>query len=502
MAVTTQMRTDVSQLYVALFGRAPDAEGLAFWAGLRDSGQTVAQLADTMFGTSPARAYFPSFLTNQEIISSFYFNVLGRQADAGGLAFWTAKLNAAGATPGSVIAEMIGVIANYTGSDPAGAASAALFNNRSAAAQFYSEHNGSLEHSTTVLAGVTSAQSTVAAAQTLVVASGAKGTIDAAGFTEVSLGAVSGDLTLAHVGAGTSLVVTHSVSDSELLPSGDIGPVWTVNWQLADATGSNDSLAITLKSADTVVAGFLTVAGIEHLTVTSVDTDANAHYNAVYLKETSLLSLTVAGNAQTEFDWDMVVDTFDATGLPGGAYVVARSGWWGPGALIGGAGSDTLYSAGTSEYTIDGGAGDDWLLSSGGNIAMTGGTGADYFRPGDNSHRDRFSTITDFTKGTASAPGDTIDLIALAGWLDPVWTASKLVVGGSPSFNACLDAATAATNITFSQHVARWFQYAGDTYIVVDNSSAATFQDGVDQFVKLTGLIELNTLTWANGELH
>ena len=28
MAITAQMRTEISQLYVALFGRAPDGEGL------------------------------------------------------------------------------------------------------------------------------------------------------------------------------------------------------------------------------------------------------------------------------------------------------------------------------------------------------------------------------------------------------------------------------------------------------------------------------------------
>jgi hypothetical protein len=168
MTITVAMRTQVSQLYVALFGRAPDAEGLAFWVGKLNAGESMTQVANDMFGTDPARAYYPGFLTNQEIIASFYVNVLGRPADAEGLAFWTAKLNAAGATPGSVINEMVAVVANYVtngGSDPAGLVSAALFNNKVAVAQYYGEHNGNIADATVVLATVTSDTATVTAAE-------------------------------------------------------------------------------------------------------------------------------------------------------------------------------------------------------------------------------------------------------------------------------------------------------------------------------------------------
>lgn len=165
MTITVQMRTEVSQLYVALFGRAPDGEGLGFWVGLRDQGQSLAQIANTMYATSPARAIYPSFLTNQEIISSFYQNVLGRTADADGLAFWTAKLGTAGATPGSVISDMINTVANYTGTDAAGKASAALFNNRVTVAQYYGEKNGNVAGATTVLQSVTSDTATVTTAK-------------------------------------------------------------------------------------------------------------------------------------------------------------------------------------------------------------------------------------------------------------------------------------------------------------------------------------------------
>jgi hypothetical protein len=124
----------------------------------------MTQIANAMFATAPARDYFPTWMTNQEIIGSFYQNVLGRTADAEGLAFWTGKLNAAGATPGSVITEMITAIANYNGTDPLGVASAALFNNKVEVAQYYAEDGGGIGNSAIILADVTADSATVDAA--------------------------------------------------------------------------------------------------------------------------------------------------------------------------------------------------------------------------------------------------------------------------------------------------------------------------------------------------
>ena len=486
MAATTQINAWVSQLYVALFGRAPDAQGLDFWAGLLASGQTLTQAADTMFGTAPARAYFPNFLTNQEVIASFYFNVLGRQADAGGLAFWTAKLDAPGATPGSVIAEMIGVIADYAGTDPVGLASAALFNNRSEAAQFYAEHNGSLEHSTTVLAGVTRVVTTVADARTLVVDTGAKGTIDAAGFSEISVGALSGNLALAHIGAGTGLSIRASTSE--------ISPQWTLTYGLEDSSGSDDSVSITLSSADRVLAGLLNLPGMEAVTLIGIDTNSTAHTNGVYFSSApSLRSLTVTGNAGTILAAPVHLETFDAVA----ALATVGGDFTSSGLLTiaGGAGDDGLQSL-YGDCTISAGAGDDHIWVGGGLSIVTGGTGADIFHPFPYSSRNAFMTIVDFTKTTAVATGDLIALNHMSGDLALAWNSTKLVPGGLPTLDAYLDAATAATDILVTAHpVARWFQHAGDTYVVIDNSNATTFQDGNDQMIKLTGLVDLSSLT-------
>jgi secreted trypsin-like serine protease len=156
---------EVSQLYVALFGRAPEADGLNYWVGRRTGGDTQVQVADTMFGVAPARAFYPASFTNREIIASFYRNVLGRTAETSGLDFWTGKLNAPGATPGSVIAEMISVVANYQGSVPEGLVSMRLFNNRVSVAVYYAQKGGSINSASAVIASVTDDPQTVTTAK-------------------------------------------------------------------------------------------------------------------------------------------------------------------------------------------------------------------------------------------------------------------------------------------------------------------------------------------------
>lgn len=495
MSTIAQIHLEVSQLYVALFGRAPESGGLEFWAARRESGDSVAQLADAMFNTAPAREYFPSHLTNAEIIASFYVNVLGRQADAGGLAFWTAKLNAAGATPGSVIAEMIGVVAAYAGTDPAGLTSAALFNNRSAAAQFYAEHDGSTEQATAVLAGVTSNAETVEDARTLVVAAGAGGTIDAGGFTGISVGALSADLSLVHAGQGAELLIRESPTDLISSSMFDHTPRWSLNYFLADASGTGDVLSVMMESADSINVQ-LKIPGVEHLVIETSDKNSAEHANLIFLTDEVLSSLTVSGSVFTGFEGTTVVESFDAGALQAGTSIEA---WWPPylddePTLQGSPGDDFLWSM-SGSLTINGAAGDDFIRLRSFDVA-SGGSGADIFEISENRNLNdwtAFSTIADFAKSTDLAAGDVIDLWQVIKFPEAMWIPSKLATSGSLA--ARLDTAAGANVMATSGHsIVRWFQYSGDTYVVVDNSDAWTFQAGVDQAVKLVGLIDLSTL--------
>ena len=460
---------EIAQQYVALFGRAPDAEGLGFWAGQRDAGQTLVQMADAMFGTAPARAYFPEGLTNEQLIASFYFNVLGRQTDAGGLAFWTAKLNAQGAMAGLVIAEMVGVVASYAGTDPAGLGSAALFNNRVAVAQSYGEHGGLLPRATAVLAGVTSDLATVGAAKTLVLSPGAAGVYDAAGYAEIELGALSGDVSLIQIGAGTGLTITESTGD------------WYVGASLANSSGGDDFVPVTLKGAAIFVPK-LWFAGVEHLTFVNIDVPDPYSYTS---HSVSLADVRYADHSP--------VGTYKSVAVAGSTpfhFDASISG-----IVTGSSDDDNIAIHNSRRDVVSAGAGNDIIDAGSGQDTLTGGPGGDTFRLTPNADGETFPTITDFSVEHDRSIGwyDALDAHALNSHNTVVWTPSRLEVPQSASFRDCLNAASKFD--TSWQSVYSWLQYSGDTYIIVDNSAATTFQDGADQVVKLAGLIDLSGIT-------
>jgi len=167
-AITVAMRTEISQLYVSLFGRAPDGEGLGFWTKSYSDGNTIAKIAQSMYDTAPARAYYPLFATPSEVVTTFYTNVLGRAPDAEGLAFWVKEYNAS-ATQGAFFEKLIGNVVNYNGTDAAGITSKSLFTNKVSVAQYYGEQNGTVAGATAALNGVTSVASTVDTAKAAVV---------------------------------------------------------------------------------------------------------------------------------------------------------------------------------------------------------------------------------------------------------------------------------------------------------------------------------------------
>ena len=148
MAVTTQMRTQVTQLYVSLFGRAPEASGLGYWVQQLGEGKSLQTVAQDMFNVAPSRVYYPSFLSNEEIVAKFYLNVLGRTADAGGLAYWTGRLNTESTTGtaasranavGTVVTELLQAVVNTPAdsTNAAALASQSLLNNKVAVGLHY-----------------------------------------------------------------------------------------------------------------------------------------------------------------------------------------------------------------------------------------------------------------------------------------------------------------------------------------------------------------------------
>lgn len=145
MAVSEMLETKIAQLYVGLIGRAPDRDGLEFWARGYNSDLDKGQNADAalrgvaqrMFDSDGARDYYPEGLSDQQIVEQFYENVLGRQGDAEGIAYWTDALAKSGTDTGDVLVSMIDAVTGYSGDDPAGVTSKQLFENKAAVADYY-----------------------------------------------------------------------------------------------------------------------------------------------------------------------------------------------------------------------------------------------------------------------------------------------------------------------------------------------------------------------------
>lgn len=91
---------DVALLYRAVFGRAPDLEGLQFWA---DSGLSIGAAARAFATSQEWRASDYDQMDDAAFLSRVYQNVLGRQPESGGSAFWLDTL-AAGASRAEVLA--------------------------------------------------------------------------------------------------------------------------------------------------------------------------------------------------------------------------------------------------------------------------------------------------------------------------------------------------------------------------------------------------------------
>lgn len=94
---------EIARLYQAYFDRLPDESGMAFYLSGRANGRTLASVSQEFLGSPEFTETYGS-LGNQAFIEQLYRNVLGRNGDATGIAFWTAQVNG-GRSRSSVVIE-------------------------------------------------------------------------------------------------------------------------------------------------------------------------------------------------------------------------------------------------------------------------------------------------------------------------------------------------------------------------------------------------------------
>jgi len=117
---------ELAELYVAVLGRAPDAEGFAYWTNALSQGATLEQInAEWMTNQVEVQTRYEG-LNPDQFLSAIYENVLGRMPDAAGLAFWTPLLESGTLSRDTFVSAIIAGAKAPTG----GASDAALLSNR------------------------------------------------------------------------------------------------------------------------------------------------------------------------------------------------------------------------------------------------------------------------------------------------------------------------------------------------------------------------------------
>jgi len=106
-------------LYKAAFNHEPDTPGIGFWINKMDGGMSYATVAQNFVNSAEFKTAFggsnPSVNT---LVTKLYNNVLTRNPDAGGLAFWQEKLSTGGWTVANVLGYFATSAENVTNVTP------------------------------------------------------------------------------------------------------------------------------------------------------------------------------------------------------------------------------------------------------------------------------------------------------------------------------------------------------------------------------------------------
>ncbi|MCU1355457.1 MAG: Peptidase [Acidimicrobiales bacterium] len=82
----------VTRLYLAYFGRLPDASGVHYWVGKRRAGRTLSWISSSFAASNEFSRKYGS-LSNAAFVDRVYQNVLGRPGDPAGRTYWISQLD-------------------------------------------------------------------------------------------------------------------------------------------------------------------------------------------------------------------------------------------------------------------------------------------------------------------------------------------------------------------------------------------------------------------------
>ncbi|OEZ53143.1 DUF4214 domain-containing protein [Duganella sp. HH105] len=273
---------------------------------------------------------------------------------------------------------------------------------------------------------------------------------------------------------------------------------FTNTLSLNSVSGSSDAFAITFAAAGTVTpvaanvkAGTIAAAGIETFNITSGGTKA---WNSLTLgADTSASTVVITGAANLDLAFS---GTFgDSAGHTGvslidgsaatGALTINTTNVDPSGLVVKtGSGADVITLA--SSATVSTGAGADSIVTAAGaTTTITGGAGVTtvdaHLTVAASTSAPKITTLTDAKQG---------DILTFLNQGTETFTTTKVNVSTATAlFGGTINALDLASTADGSTNGAiKWFQYAGDTYVIQDNTASTTAFGTGDVIIKLTGL--------------
>lgn len=303
---------------------------------------------------------------------------------------------------------------------------------------------------------------------------GGTGTVNMDNFGDidhVAVGALNGAVTLNNMGNGGLLEYVATP-----------GQQVTVNVKgSGDTDSTNDVLNVTISDDNVVDANTLTVANVETINITADDTDLGEDdapvQHSMTLTAAAATTVNISGDAElslTLTDSDKITK-IDASGNTGGLTVDLTS----------------ITNEANAFVTLTGSSADDTITMGIGNV-ITGGEGKDAFTAtaagAAPKAAESFSTIMDFGVG---------DKLVISGMND--LADDKVAVTAEMTFDEAVNKALGAS----TDGTAAWFEYQGNTYVVLDTANATgpeAFTQN-DYIVKLNGIIDLSDAVVAGNQL-
>ncbi|MBE9395943.1 DUF4214 domain-containing protein [Pontibacterium sp. N1Y112] len=132
--VRQDIESSIQELYIGILGRAADAAGLKYWADEIEAGQMVLENTRAAFTQQTEYTSIYGNLSSGDLVTRVYQNMLGRDPDQEGLAYWTSELDG----DGPVTPDMF-VLAVINAAKAGGSEDAQVLSNKVNSAQYFTQ---------------------------------------------------------------------------------------------------------------------------------------------------------------------------------------------------------------------------------------------------------------------------------------------------------------------------------------------------------------------------